>query len=52
MSKNEFEFSLVNFTFVFMSLNSVSLEPLEYFLDVFPAIFHVIRVDKDIVQID
>jgi len=48
----EFQFGLVKFAFVFMGIKSVNLESLEYFLDMFPVIFHVIRVDKDIVQID
>ena len=55
LSKNEskeFEFGLVKFTFVFTGIKSMSLESSEYFLDVLLVIFHVIRVDKDIVQID
>jgi len=48
----EFQFSLVKFTFVFTGIKAVSPESLEYFLDVFPVIFYVIGVDKDIVQID
>jgi len=55
LSKNEFKefkFSLVKFTFVFTGVKSVSPESSEYFLDVLLVIFHVIGVDKDIVQID
>jgi len=55
LSKNEskeFEFSLVKFTFVFTGINSMSPESSEYFLDVLLVIFCVIRVDKDIIQID
>jgi len=48
----EFQFGLVKFTFVFTGIKSVSLELSKYFLDVFPVIFHVVGVDKDIVQID
>jgi len=44
--------NLVEFTFVFTDIKSVGPELLEYFLDVLPVIFHVIRVDKDIIQID
>jgi len=52
LSKDEskkFQLGLVEFAFVFMSIKSVGLESSEYFLDVFPVIFHVIGVDKDIV---
>jgi len=55
LSKNEskeFKFGLVKFTFVFTGIKSMSLESSEYFLDVLPVIFHVIGVDKDIIQID
>ena len=55
MSKDEskeFQFGLVKFAFVFTRVKSVSPESLEYFLDVLPVIFHVIGVDKDIIQID
>jgi len=48
----EFQLGLVEFTFVFTGIKSVSLELSEYFLDAFLVIFHVIRVDKDIIQID
>jgi len=48
----EFQFGLVKFAFVFTGIKSMSPESSEYFLDVFPVIFHVVRVDKDIVQID
>jgi len=48
----EFQLSLVQFTFVFTGIKSMSLESSEYFLDVFPVSFHVIGVDKDMVQID
>jgi len=55
LSKNEskvFQLGLVEFAFVFMGIKSVGPESSEYFLDMFPVIFHVIGVDKDIVQID
>ena len=48
----EFQLGLVKFTFVFTGIKSVGLKLLEYFLDVFPVIFDVIRVDKDIIQTD
>ena len=48
----EFQFGLVKFAFVFMGIKSVSPESSEYFLDMLPVVFHVIGVDKDIVQID
>jgi len=35
-----------------MGIKPVGLESPEYFFDMFPVIFHVIRVDKDILQID
>jgi len=49
---NEFQLSLVEFAFVFTGVKSVGPELSEYFLDMLPVIFHIIRVDKDIVQID
>jgi len=48
----EFQFGLVEFAFVFTGIKSMGPESSEYFLDTFPVIFHVIRVDKDIIQID
>ena len=55
LSKNEskeFQLSLVEFTFVFTGGKSMDPESLEYFLDVFLVVFHVIRADKNIIQID
>ena len=55
MSKNEskeFQFGLVEFAFLFTGVKSVGPELLEYFLDMLVVIFHIIRVDKDIIQID
>ena len=55
MSKDEskeFQLSLVEFTFVFTGIKSVSPESSEYFLDMLPVIFHVIGVDKDIVHVE